>query len=323
MINSVRQTVLSILNKNNYGYITPADFNLYAKQAQLEIFDEYFYQYNYQLNKENARQSGTDYANIARGLAEVIDTFSVTKALKKTVASVPAYNNTFYLPSETSTGDEYYLINKVLIYTSLLVSSSEGRNGGTPKKLNDESANFTGAGVSVGDVVVNTRDEIFAYVTSVLDSTNLLLSGELFPDENPKDYKIYDADSVKVSDRLTHDKVTTLNMGMNTKPSLIFPAHTEEGIFLTALPESITGYGQVFAQYIRYPKEPKWTYVTLTGGEPVFDSTQPDFQDFELSADDEYSLVQKILQYSGMSIREIQVTQFGQAQEQAQDANER
>ena len=322
MINSVRQTVLSILNKNNYGYITPADFNLYAKQAQLEIFDEYFYQYNYQLNKENARQSGTDYANIARGLAEVIDTFSVTKALKKTVASVPAYNNTFYLPSETSTGDEYHLINKVLVYTSLLVSG-EGRKDGVVNKLNDESANFTVAGVSVGDVVVNTVDETFAYVTNVLDSTNLLMSDDLSSEEETELYRIYDADSVKVSDRLTHDKVTTLNMGMNTKPSLIFPAHTEEGSFLTALPDSIKNYGQVFAQYIRYPKEPKWTYVTLTGGEPVFDSTQPDFQDFELSADDEYSLVQKILQYSGMSIREIQVTQFGQAQEQAQNANER
>ena len=51
MIDSVRKTVLSILNKNNYGYITPADFNLYAKQAQLDIFDDYFYDYNYKINK--------------------------------------------------------------------------------------------------------------------------------------------------------------------------------------------------------------------------------------------------------------------------------
>ena len=45
MIDSVRNTVLAILNKNNYGYITPADFNLYAKQAQRDIFEEYFYSY--------------------------------------------------------------------------------------------------------------------------------------------------------------------------------------------------------------------------------------------------------------------------------------
>ena len=46
LINTVRATVLSIANKNNFGYITPNDFNLYAKQAQLDLFEDYFYQYN-------------------------------------------------------------------------------------------------------------------------------------------------------------------------------------------------------------------------------------------------------------------------------------
>ena len=97
MINSVRNTVLSILNKNNYGYISPADFNLFAKQAQLEIFDEYFSDYNKQLNKENARQSGTGYADIAKSLIEVIDFFSVTNDLANVA------DNTFSLPSELTT----------------------------------------------------------------------------------------------------------------------------------------------------------------------------------------------------------------------------
>ena len=81
MINSVRNTVLSILNKNNYGYISPSDFNLFAKQAQLDIFEDYFYQYNYQLNKENARASGTGYADITKGYEEVINI--TEKFLKK------------------------------------------------------------------------------------------------------------------------------------------------------------------------------------------------------------------------------------------------
>ena len=53
MINSVRNTVLAILNKNNYGYLSPSDFNLFAKQAQLDIFDEYFIGYNNVINKES------------------------------------------------------------------------------------------------------------------------------------------------------------------------------------------------------------------------------------------------------------------------------
>ena len=50
MINSVRNTVLSVLNKNNYGYISPSDFNLYAYQAQMELYEEYYSNYNKIIN---------------------------------------------------------------------------------------------------------------------------------------------------------------------------------------------------------------------------------------------------------------------------------
>ena len=108
MINDVYKTVLSILNKNNYGYITPQDFNLYAKQAQLDILDDYFTNYNYQVNKENARQSGTGYADLKKGYEEVIDGLSETKNLTQNAT------NTYFLPSQVTTSDDYYLINKVL-----------------------------------------------------------------------------------------------------------------------------------------------------------------------------------------------------------------
>lgn len=102
MIDAVRNTVLAILNKNNYGYLSPSDFNLYAQKAQLEIFEDCFYQYNTQLNLENARRSGTEYANLSKGILETIDLFS------KTAPLVQDATNTYTMPSD------YYLINKVL-----------------------------------------------------------------------------------------------------------------------------------------------------------------------------------------------------------------
>ena len=63
--------------------------------------------------------------------------------------------------------------------------------------------------------------------------------------------------------------------------------------------------------------------MQLTNGEPSFDSSQSDYQDFELPNDDEPSLIMKILQYAGMSIREIQAVQFGQAQDQEDSQEER
>ena len=64
-------------------------------------------------------------------------------------------------------------------------------------------------------------------------------------------------------------------------------------------------------QYIRKPLDPKWTYISLSGGEPVFDQSNSDYQDFELPESDEPSLVAKILQYAGISIREKDLYQFG------------
>ncbi len=41
-VNTVYQTVLSILNKEQRGYLTPAEFNKVGAQVQLEIFEKYF-----------------------------------------------------------------------------------------------------------------------------------------------------------------------------------------------------------------------------------------------------------------------------------------
>ena len=45
-IDTVYQRVLAIANKEQRGYITPQEFNLYANQAQMDIFEQYFYDLN-------------------------------------------------------------------------------------------------------------------------------------------------------------------------------------------------------------------------------------------------------------------------------------
>ena len=60
------------------------------------------------------RKSGTEYANMTKQMIEVIDYFSVTRNLPHNIDSQ------FYLPSTqqgvNSTGDDFYLLNKVLCY---------------------------------------------------------------------------------------------------------------------------------------------------------------------------------------------------------------
>lgn len=244
MINSVRNTVLSILNKNNYGYISPADFNLFAKQSQLEVFEEYFSEYNNVVNLENLRKSGINYADQRKPIEEAMEVFALTS----TLTQVAPATNRFFLPSITTTGFDYFMINKIMCY----------------------------------DASVSPR----------------VFKGE--------------------AEKVTHNRITMLTMSNLTAPTEQYPAYTQEGGVLTVFPSTINLPNEVDANYFRYPKDPKWTFVSLTGGEPVFDQSQPDYQDFEVPAEDEYKLVTKILQYAGMSIREIMAVQFGAAEEQKQ-----
>ena len=137
MINSVRNTVLSVLNKNNYGYISPSDFNLYAKQAQLEIFEDYFASYNRTINLENSRMSGTDYADERKRIEEAMEVFAVTDYLDPVL---PLPSNSYYLPSVIYNGNDYFMLNKVMCYTVQLATGTNTAVAGV--SLIDSNANF-------------------------------------------------------------------------------------------------------------------------------------------------------------------------------------
>ena len=308
---------MSIANKNNYGYITPSDFNLYAKQAQLDIFEDYFYQYNSWIIKQNARVSGSEYADILKGLVEVIDSFSETRGL--TTSGINLYN----LP------ENYYLINKINYYPNAVFSSTTTAAGANT--LTDTNATFTTTGtVLPGQFVTNTSltsvsAGFGAYIVSVDSETQLTLS------ENPfgsaatvgNSYTIVTTAGIREVERVSQNKIFYLNSSSLTSPNISYPAYVLGGAnnlltgnTITVYPETIIGAGKVLSQYIRYPLDPNWSYSSLTGGEPVFDEGAADYQDFELPDSDEPNLVNKILQYAGVSIRENDIAVFGNIQEQ-------
>ena len=71
-VNTVYQRVLAITNKEQRGYITPQEFNYMANQAQLDIFEQYFYDLN-----QFARIPGnsTEYSDMLDILEEKISLF--------------------------------------------------------------------------------------------------------------------------------------------------------------------------------------------------------------------------------------------------------
>ena len=88
-IDTVYQRVLAAVNKENRGYITPQEFNLFANQAQLEIFEQYFFDLNqYGRLKEN----NTEYANLYKIVDEKLSIF-------KTEADLIYSTDYFELPT--------------------------------------------------------------------------------------------------------------------------------------------------------------------------------------------------------------------------------
>jgi len=71
-VDTVYQTVLAIANKEQRGYITPQEFNLFANQAQMEIFEQYFYDEN-QFGR--APGNSTEYSDMLDLLKEKISIF--------------------------------------------------------------------------------------------------------------------------------------------------------------------------------------------------------------------------------------------------------
>tara|TARA_Y100000385_G_scaffold196689_1_gene203699 strand:+ start:1420 stop:2121 length:702 start_codon:yes stop_codon:yes gene_type:complete len=71
-VDTVYQTVLSTLNKEQRGYVTPQEFNLFAEQAQLDIFEQYFYDIN-QFGRLHG--NSTEYSDMLDILEEKLSVF--------------------------------------------------------------------------------------------------------------------------------------------------------------------------------------------------------------------------------------------------------
>lgn len=98
MINHVRNTVLSVLNKENRGTLTVSQFNSYAKYAQQLLFDQYFSEYSRLSTMKNARRLSKDQGDKLSILRSNIDKF-----MKTTSGSIVSTYLTFGVDSQGST----------------------------------------------------------------------------------------------------------------------------------------------------------------------------------------------------------------------------
>ena len=75
-VDTIYQRVLALANKEQRGYITPQEFNLLANQAQMSIFESYFYAKNQRDRAEPNRTNEVGESDIDELLDRKLSPFS-------------------------------------------------------------------------------------------------------------------------------------------------------------------------------------------------------------------------------------------------------
>lgn len=219
MIDLVYNTLLTILNKENQGYVSPTEFNIIANNVQNEIFRNYFEDINKDKTKENKGYTNKGYANLAFNERQRVTNFSSR-------ATIDKINGEFLLPTDL------YLIED--------------------------------------DGVVS--------------------------------------DMNKVIEEVEKGKITYLTNSISS-PTLHFPVYEKYGDRIEILPATIES---ITMRYLRIPKKPTWTYFVTSSGNQLFDSSNSSYQDFELHESEFSNIVNRMLTYFGINLRESEIVQIAE-----------
>ena len=295
-VNTVYQTVLLILNKEQRGYMTPVEFNKIGTQVQLEIFERYFEDLNQQIR---IPQTNTDYADRVVNLDEKISIF-------KTIGDTTYANGSFSLPAESGSSQATFTTVTILnqqAYTITTITANQLTSGTTTVYLDGiastaYSINGTTITLNVAPAagidifIVNVQDDFYRLGT-VIYSTGALPTQEL--------------------ERVDRGELYHLLSSKLTAPTTTYPIYVYERQKLFVYPQTIqTG---VQATYIRKPVDPIWNF-TLSGNAYVYN---PDTSlNFELHDAEQTEIVLKVLLYAGVVVKDPTIIQVA-AQQVAQE----
>jgi len=121
-----------------------------------------------------------------------------------------------------------------------------------------------------------------------------------------------------IIDEIPHHMAHYVNLSPLTRPTTSQPVlfRNEQG--LRVFPETYNGTINLF--YVRQPVSPLWSYLEAPDGEPIYN---PDTSvDFEIHPGDEQDLVYKILTMAGISIKQPDISGYGQGKDQQTQATE-
>jgi len=300
-INTVYQTVLLILNKEQRGYVTPDEFNKTATQVQLDIFNSYFQTENQQLRIPD---NDSEYSDRVKNVQEKIAVFQTSG----TCDYVGPY---FTLPSQTNPliSDTFSTVANVVTYTLATITSSDIASSLIKVFFNGVQQPASQWSISNETITLSTVPSgVFTVTVSAYSSDFYKLGTVVYKDEKEVQY-------VQPSELLE------LNLSPITKPSDYFPVYKYKDFKISVFPTTIKS--DISCTYLKKPINPVWNFTAsqATNYQYIYNSATS--IDFELHPTEQNSLVQKILLYSGVIINDPTIIQVASQQVQQQDVNEK
>ena len=122
--------------------------------------------------------------------------------------------------------------------------------------------------------------------------------------------------------RLQRNDFYNIDKSPLTRPTKNFPCYLYEGNRLYVKPTEIqNGVGTIEASIIRKPFDIVWAYSTGNQGQYIQDIANS--SDFELEQSEQVNVILRILQYSGIVIRDPQIIQAASAELAQNEANKK
>jgi hypothetical protein len=306
-VNTVYQTVLLILNKEQRGYMTPLEFNKTGTQSQLEIFENYFDSLNQQIR---VPQTSADYSNRIVSLEEKLSIFKefgdATSVSSSSVFNLPQQFSgstpiaTTTLPAATATAVTQYVIQTA-----------------TADQISNGVIEVFQNGVLISDTLYTIAGTVITFNSQ--PTIGLILVVNIYPKQFYKlGQVLYNAGGTTIPQELQQvgrDELYHLLSSDLTAPNINNPIYLYEKNQLTVYSTPAITSG-IEVAYIRKPLPPIWNFIMGGSNQYVY-SAYTSF-DFELHPAEQTELMLKILLYAGVVVKDPQIIQVA-AQQVAQE----
>ena len=295
-VDNVYQQVLALANKEQRGYITPQEFNLLARKAQLDIFENYFNELDSFRKKPG---NDTVYADEIDSIQEKIGVhekfFQFVTMASGGSGTLPTYHKMGKL-SHHNSAQEIQVNGTVSSSANIIFDSTVAALG---LAIGDE-VYLTASGALLGSITVletgsNANTITISASTSITNDHYVTI----MPNRNNSGYR-----EVQL---VSQNKLNHYTNSGKLSPTTKYPVYVKTSdTTIQVYPTSITT--GVVCNYIAKPADPKWTYVVIND-KALYNSGASDKQDFELHASEESSLTNKILELAGIVINKPELSE--------------